>query len=219
MFEDLQDLLDKNAVEVFPRASDSPEWQALDMETATEQQLFQAAMADVTPIFREKYPRPRPALFPRPRKSHEAEALACLQQLVKNGQGFVVSDTPEYMEGRGYHVSADITRRLHRGDFSIQDHIDLHGLNVPAAKEEFEGFIKTAITQGKQAVLIVHGRGLSSPERPVLKTKVCQWLTSGYWRKWVIAFTSARPCDGGAGATYVLLRQRPMTRRYRKHDR
>jgi len=30
------------------------------------------------------------------------------------------------------------------------------------------------------------------------------------------AFTSARSCDGGAGATYVLLRQRPVTKRMRK---
>jgi DNA-nicking Smr family endonuclease len=36
-------------------------------------------------------------------------------------------------------------------------------------------------------------------------------------RKWVIAFSSARSCDGGAGATYVLLRQRPLTMRFRKN--
>jgi DNA-nicking Smr family endonuclease len=68
-------------------------------------------------------------------------------------------------------------------------------------------------------VLIVHGRGLSSPAKPVLKTKVIEWLTCGPWRKWVIAFTSARSFDGGAGATYVLLRQRPVTRSKRKRKK
>jgi len=77
-------------------------------------------------------------------------------------------------------------------------------------------FLKEALSSGKRAVLIVHGRGLSSPEEPVLKTKVKEWLTSGRWRKWVMAFTSARACDGATGATYVLLRQRPATRRYRR---
>jgi DNA-nicking Smr family endonuclease len=68
-------------------------------------------------------------------------------------------------------------------------------------------------------VLIVHGRGLSSPAKPILKTKVIKWLTSGPWRKWVMAFTSARWCDGGAGATYVLLRKRPVTKRFKKKGR
>jgi DNA-nicking Smr family endonuclease len=87
---------------------------------------------------------------------------------------------------------------------------------VEDARNAFEMFLTDSITTGKKAVLIVHGRGLSSPDKPVLKTSVIQWLTCGLWRKWVIAFTSARSCDGGAGATYVLLRQRPMTKRNRK---
>jgi DNA-nicking Smr family endonuclease len=48
---------------------------------------------------------------------------------------------------------------------------------------------------------------------------VSQWLSSGHWRKWVVAFTSARMCDGGAGASYVLLRRRPLTKRHRTRRR
>jgi DNA-nicking Smr family endonuclease len=61
--------------------------------------------------------------------------------------------------------------------------------------------------------LVIHGRGLSSPADPVLKTKVAEWLCSNRWRKWVVAFTSARMCDGGSGASYILLRRRPLSRR------
>jgi DNA-nicking Smr family endonuclease len=113
-------------------------------------------------------------------------------------------------------VNPEIAKRLHQGDFSIQTHIDLHGLRVGEAHEAFEQFLTESLRSGKRAVLIVHGRGLSSPAEPVLKSKVKEWLTLGPWRKWVIAFTSARACDGGAGATYVLLRQRPATKRYRR---
>ncbi|MCD6353824.1 MAG: Smr/MutS family protein [Proteobacteria bacterium] len=60
--------------------------------------------------------------------------------------------------------------------------------------------------------MIVHGRGFCSPKKPVLKTKVVEWLTRSHWRKRVVAFSSTRACDGGAGATYVLLRQRPITK-------
>jgi DNA-nicking Smr family endonuclease len=85
--------------------------------------------------------------------------------------------------------------------------------------EALEGFLGEAIASGKRAVLVVHGRGLSSPGKPILKAKVLEWLIYGPWRKWVIAFASARPCDGGAGATYVLLRRRPSTRRFRKQSK
>jgi DNA-nicking Smr family endonuclease len=132
---------------------------------------------------------------------------------VRYGTGFIVSDTPEYIEGTGYNVPLSIAKRLHRGDFSIQAHIDLHGLRVDDAQESFEEFLNWAVTTGRRGVLIVHGRGLSSPSEPVLKNKVKEWLTRGPWRKWVVAYCSARKCDGGAGATYVLLRQRPVSKR------
>ena len=89
---------------------------------------------------------------------------------------------------------------------------------IDEAREALEAFLKDAIRTGKRAVLIVHGRGLSSPDIPVLKSKVYAWLTRGPWRKWVIAFTSAKLHDGGAVATYVLLRQRPLTRQHRKKN-
>jgi DNA-nicking Smr family endonuclease len=84
--------------------------------------------------------------------------------------------------------------------------------------QALEKFLKKAILNGKRAILIVHGRGLSSPRQPVLKNKVCEWLVRSSWRKWVLAFCSARGYDGGAGATYVLLRKKPMTRGKRRRQ-
>ncbi|MBI5583339.1 MAG: Smr/MutS family protein [Deltaproteobacteria bacterium] len=63
---------------------------------------------------------------------------------------------------------------------------------------------------------MIHGRGISSPGDPVLKTKVVEWLTRSHWRKWVIAFSSAQSYDGGAGATYVLFRHRRLAKGPRK---
>ncbi|MFP4308768.1 MAG: Smr/MutS family protein [Desulfococcaceae bacterium] len=183
-----------------------------------EHRLFAEAMSDVTPIAQTGWVPAAPAAPPA--EAEEAipddEPLRRLRELVECGNGFVVSDTPEYMEGRGPHVGAEVVRRLHRGDFSIQDHVDLHGLNVREAGEAVDRLLARALRERKRAVLIVHGRGLSSPVEPVLKKKVRQWLTGGPRRKWVMAFASARRCDGGAGATYVLLRNRPATRRERK---
>ncbi|MBW2020227.1 MAG: Smr/MutS family protein [Deltaproteobacteria bacterium] len=220
-FKNLKYLLEKKSFVLAPQNKEKPLANGFkhgQSNLEEEKRLFQEAMAGVAPIPCENASidmhRANPAKVSD--EDPEVEALAQLENLVRDGKGFVVSDTPEYMEGIGYGVNPDVAKRLHRGDFSIQAHIDLHGLGVGHAQEAFEGFLKWAMLSGKRAVLVVHGRGLSSPEEPVLKAKVKEWLTCGRWRKWVIAFTSARACDGGAGATYVLLRQRPATKRYRR---
>ncbi|MGB7572745.1 MAG: Smr/MutS family protein [Thermodesulfobacteriota bacterium] len=183
-----------------------------------EEELFKKAMEGVAPISRDKYVE-RILQIELPESSNnneDAEILEKLADLVKYGKGFNVADTPEYIEGTGYHVHPALAKRLHRGDYSIQAFVDLHGLVAAEAKEVFEKFLKWAVTTGKTGVLIVHGRGLSSPSEPVLKKKVVEWLTRGPWRKWVAAYSSARICDGGAGATYVLLRPRPVSKRLKK---
>jgi DNA-nicking Smr family endonuclease len=174
-------------------------------------------MAGVKKISRSNCAITRPEIKPQKSKSNpEYDSLAKLKELVKYGTGFVVSLTPEYIEGRANTVSPEVTRLLHKGNFSVQAHIDLHGLGVMDAHQAFDQFLHKSITAGKRTVLVIHGRGLSSPYEPVLKTKVYQWLTAAPWHKWVIAFTSARLCDGGTGATYILLRQQPLTKRLRK---
>lgn len=186
-----------------------------------EKRIFLEAMSGVKPIPREDRIEHNTTIKSPtgPYNDSEAETMLRLDNLIKFGKGFIVADTPEYIEGTGYNINPEFAKRLHRGDFSIQAHIDLHGLRVEDARDDFEKFFKDSITTGKRAVLIIHGRGLSSPNKPVLKTKVVEWLTCGPWRKWVIAFSSARPCDGGAGATYVLLRRRPITKRHKKRSK
>jgi len=218
-FENLKAMLQCRSFSIPQRSVDhSPSIKIEKPEPESEQRLFEEAMADVEPISRgnriDKVSES--ILLEGPADDSEAEALLRLNNLVKHGEGFVVADTPEYIEGGGYEVSPELTRRLHRGDYSIQAYIDLHGLSVEDAHEAFERFIKESIKTGKRTVLVVHGRGLSSPDKPVLKTKLVEWLTSSPWRKWVIAYSSARACDGGAGATYLLLRHRPLTKRFRK---
>ncbi len=233
-FEELKELLEKKSLKSDPSPVDHADEEIsktcdskngvsktdenISNKQVSENELFLEAMENVTPIPRgnrieHSFISSPPA---GPGTDSENETLLKLNNLLKFGRGFVVADTPEYIEGRGYNVHPEITKRLHRGDFSIQAHIDLHGLGVEDARNAFEIFLTDSITTGKKTVLIIHGRGLSSPDKPVLKTSVIQWLTCGPWRKWVIAFTSARSCDGGAGATYVLLRQRPMIKRNRK---
>src|SRR4030043_714162 len=212
-FRDLEVLVKNKSFP--PRRDVVPKKVEIVQTPELDEKLFKEAMEGVRPIPQNKYiGRNGEIELPETsRKREDAEVLEKLANLVRYGTGFIVSDTPEYIEGTGYNVPPSIAKRLHRGDFSIQAHVDLHGLRVDDAKETFEEFLDWAVTTGRRGVLIVHGRGLSSPAEPILKNKDKEWLTRGPWRKWVVAYCSARKCDGGAGATYVLLRQRPISRR------
>ncbi|RUM89358.1 MAG: DNA mismatch repair protein MutS [Thermodesulfatator sp.] len=119
-----------------------------------------------------------------------------------------VWQTSEYMEGRAPGVTRELLRRLREGRIAWSRVLDLHGLTVAEAEVVFHRFLRECLFRGDRCVLIIHGRGLSSPRGPVLKEKVRFWLERGPLRRHVLAYTTARPCDGGPGATYVLLSRR-----------
>ena len=117
-------------------------------------------------------------------------------------------DVDDALSFRRPGVGTDVTRKLRKGDWSIQREIDLHGLRREDAREALATFIREAHRQGIRCVRVVHGKGLGSPGKtPVLKGKVQSWLIQ---KDEVLAFVQARGDEGGAGALVVLLRpQRP----------
>ncbi len=140
--------------------------------------------------------------------SEEAEVLAALSDLVSGVGSFDLTETDEYVEGARVGLDPRLLSRLRRGEFAVQDHIDLHGMIQPDAKQALRDFIIKSVGKGMRTVLVVHGRGLGSPGgRPVLKHGSAQWLSHGEIGAHVHAFSTARPQDGGAGAMYVLLKR------------
>jgi DNA-nicking Smr family endonuclease len=169
--------------------------------------LFYAAMDGVQQITeRGEAPVPNPRL---PEIIDEnAEALAQLSELVAGQGDFDISDSDEFIEGASPGTDRNLLRTLRRGDFSLQGHLDLHGMTQAEAKEAVDRFLTDSRRAGKRCVLIVHGRGLHSKDQiPVLKERLKVWLSQKRIGKLVLAFATARPHDGGAGAVYVLLRR------------
>lgn len=180
----------------------------------SDAELFAVAMADVKPLAEKgAYDRPapqRPVQSEQPPLMHD-EGRRVLQALVRHGIGFDVCHTPEYIQGSPMPIDRSLIKKLHQGKFAIEAHIDLHGLTAAQAAEALHRFIASALKSGKRSLLLIHGRGLSSPGPPVLKAVVERTLTQGLYRRWLLAYASARQCDGGAGATQVLFRRRPLT--------
>jgi DNA-nicking Smr family endonuclease len=177
--------------------------------TSEDLALLDREMADVTPLkdagkLVVKEPKPKPLLTD---VDEESLVMRELDELVHGETPFDFADTDEYIEASVAGLDRRILRKLKRGEFSFQAHLDLHGMNREQARAKVAEFIRGRHAEGKRCVLIVHGRGFGSKDNiPVLKMKLAAWLTRGAIGKKVLAFTSARPYDGGTGAVYVLLR-------------
>jgi len=172
---------------------------------AAQKNLFVLAVGAVKPLpdkrkalLKKEQPPPVAAQLQRDEQAVLVEAIS---------DGFDASnllDTDDALSYRRQGIGIDVTRRLRKGEWSIQRQIDLHGLRSEAARDALSGFIRDAHKQGIRCVRVVHGKGLSSPGKtPVLKGKVRNWLVQ---KNEVLAFVQARPIDGGAGALVVLLR-------------
>ncbi len=175
----------------------------------SDEQIFNDAMKQVHEIkeFRN-IPIPhkkRKIAAERESGMKKREEDRALKDIVMGKKRINLPDTQEYVEWTNPDYRDDMISELHGGRYSVQDSLDIHGYTVEEAALEVERFIRESLMRGLRCIKIIHGRGLRSPDGPVLKNAVIQWLSRRF-RKHVISFVTARQCDGGLGALYVLLR-------------
>jgi DNA-nicking Smr family endonuclease len=180
-------------------------------EEYTDEELFGREMEDVLVIeeFRSLAcaPRQRRARTEPAPRNPEGEAFQVLCEITAGERPIHLPDTQEYVEWISPQFRDDIIQSLHEGKFSVQAFLDLHGCTIPEAEEELDEFIKDALKKSLRCVKVIHGRGLRSVKGARLKYAVVARL-SGHFRKDIIAYVTARQCDGGLGALYVLLSKR-----------
>jgi DNA-nicking Smr family endonuclease len=98
-------------------------------------------------------------------------------------------------------------RQLKRGTIRISEELDLHGFLKDEVLRRLEHFIASAYAGGQHAVLVITGKGLNSPEGPVLPGAVAAWLRER-GRGMVAEFLPAPRDRGGSGAYVVFLKKR-----------
>jgi DNA-nicking Smr family endonuclease len=209
-FARLDEMLKQTEVE--PPA-ESEEAKSKIGDAGEEDNFFREAMAGVATLdcntVEPRKPGPLAKPSRRPLFEEELEAYAQLVDLVSGDGRFDIQSTEEYIEGAIIGADPELLHKLRCGDFSVQAHYDLHGMTAAEAREAVERFILSSVIKGLRCVLIIHGRGLNSQDQmPVLKERMSSWLKRGSLKRLVLAFATAQPCDGGAGAMYVLLRKR-----------
>jgi DNA-nicking Smr family endonuclease len=155
-------------------------------------------------------PPPRSAGGPRASAGAEAaDAFLGTPEALTDSDTFEIATMGDAIEARASGVDAKLLRKLKAGDPRAEARLDLHGRSRAEALAALERFVAAAREQGRRCVLVIHGRGAhSSDDAPVLKPLVWRWLAaSPQAAASVLAFVSARPGEGGDGATRVLLRK------------
>lgn len=180
-------------------------------EELSEEELWTVAVDGAKPLqdrtARVK-PGPQSLSVAPPELDPDLEAYDELRALVTGEMPFDIADSDEFIEGHVRGLDPRVVRRLRRGEFATQGHIDLHGLLKDEAKAELEAFLTRSRQQGRRCVLVVHGRGLHSKDQvPVLKEALKRWMHTARFARHVLGFATARPHDGGGGAIYVLLKR------------
>jgi len=167
-------------------------------------EIFREAMDGVVPMPpSDRALRTLPKPLPRPLQRERDERLALRSSLSDEIDIEALLNTDETLSWKQPAIGSQVLPRLRRGHWSVQAHVDLHGLRVDEAREVLGAFLADARRRAVRCVRIVHGKGLGSVNRePVLKRMVLRWLVQ---RAEVLAFCQARPNDGGAGALIVLL--------------
>ena len=109
---------------------------------------------------------------------------------------------PPYYQQSG--VQHKQFRALQRGQLPIEASLDLHRQTKQLARTSVGVFLTDCLQQQKRCVQIIHGKGIRSPDGPVLRKMIKNWLLQV---PDVLAFCPSPPTLGGDGATLILLRR------------
>lgn len=156
----------------------------------------------VKPIAQDKIPPYRRALSATP-KQRLLDDQRVMEELLEYSDETISFESGDELKFLRSGYSTRLLKKLRRGDYAIQDELDLHGYNASEAKLETHGFINECAKDSVRGVRIIHGKGRNSAGRtPVLKRMLLGWLSKN---QYVIAVVSSRANDGGTGSVYVLL--------------
>jgi len=188
-----------------------PKKEAEQADELAEEKVFMAAMQGVKEMNgskgRQVSPKAKTSLHP-PSIEPEEEIGKSLKQFLRGDIEFELEYTDEFMYGYVRGLDIKTFQQLKAGSLSTGSHLDLHGMTSDQAQDSLLFFIRESYLQGHRCALVVTGRGTNSPGgQSILRRQTETWLTTDPLKRVVLAFCTAQPKDGGAGAVYVLLRK------------
>ena len=172
----------------------------------SDEDAFAEAMDGIERVAWRHDPHPTSPQPRAPAPDPESEARRLMEEALNADSPITILDHPEYIEGWVGVAGKRFLPNLRNGLYSIQGQIDLHGLNRGEAQAAVEDYIIRMSRFRSCCVKIIHGRCINSPaDRATLKENLQRLLSTRRMSRYVVAYASASPRDGGVGAVYVLL--------------
>ena len=127
----------------------------------------------------------------------------CDAYYIENISFDIINSPPESYKAPGTNTAS--LRQFKKNQERIKSRKDLHGYTRKAAIKALATHIAQCQSKDILYFIVIFGKGLSSPQEPVLKKTVCSYLIAC---PEVLAYEFAKPRDGGDGAAYVMLKKR-----------
>jgi len=167
-----------------------------------EDDLFAQEMGQVQPIQAKKK-----RIEPKKAKKHVLDWIASPKEDVFEPQAHSTSKMKE-KEDHVWQlcrsgVSAKKCKALAQANIHVE--LDLHGLSQAQAHIALADFVGKALQQHQRHIRVVHGKGLHSKDKPILKSAVYDWFKHGQFAAHILAVVPAPYSTGGA--CHVLLRR------------
>lgn len=114
-------------------------------------------------------------------------------------------------------IHRKLEQRMKRGNITIDDTLDLHGMTQEEARGNLTSFLGNSKKQRYKIVLVITGKGLTSKknneahfsqEKGVLNKSLPIWLKQEPLKNIVNGFRYANQRHGGRGAYYILLKSK-----------
>ena len=170
----------------------------LEQPAPSDGDLFQQAVEGVTPITPSNRIPPSAPARRVPFRSKVIPSPAITDSLSDHGTSDV-APTSFLRSG----LNRMTLRKLRRGQWPVQDTIDLHGNTSDEARRLLVAFLHHALHNGLRCVSVIHGKGWRTEGgEGILKVRVRHWLTQ---YPQVLAFCEAPANAGGGGAVWLLL--------------
>lgn len=189
-----------------------------------DEHLFWSEMADVRPLQREPKVRLAPKNALNDEQAERRRMAASTEPTHDDnplGTTHIEWVAPtDVLTYRVDGVAHGVFRRLKQGSYTLDARLDLHRHTVEQARAAVFKFIRDCRRYDVRAALILHGKGERGDQQAIVKSHVNHWLRT---IPEVLAFHSAQPNQGGAGALYVLIkkseaRKQENRERYRRSE-
>jgi len=146
---------------------------------AADDDIFRQLLKQgVRPLKQDKITPFRKAADPTP-KQRILDNQRVMQELLEASDESASYESGDELKFLRSGYSTRLLKKLRRGDYAIQDELDLHGLVTGEAKHDTHSFINECANENVRAVRIVHGKGRNSAGRtPVLKNMLIGWLSN-----------------------------------------